>query len=160
MVYQCIYRWKIPIYKISAQEAGEHIQKLVDKYGEVTPQILLDDARSKDSLLHSCYEWDDSKAAEKHRLNQSKQIIANLVVVSMKNGIQSEPTNAFITIKERNERASYISVARAVSNKVTKDQVMKNALAELKMFEHKYGALLNVSELLRNFATEIEEQSA
>jgi hypothetical protein len=33
----------------------------------MTEEIVLEAARSPDSYLHSLFEWDDAKAARKHR---------------------------------------------------------------------------------------------
>ena len=151
-----VYQWKVPLYKVPAQIAGEHIQKLADEHGEVTPMILLEDARPEGSVLHPCYEWDDTKAAEKYRLHQSKLIIANLTVVSINDSEEIRPTNAFVTINERNERASYVSVVQALSNKETKEQVIRNAKAELNMFKQKYQNLVDLSKLLKDFLSELE----
>ena len=67
--------WKIKgIFKAEAQ-------KVADEIGEnkVTPQEVLEKARDENSELHKCFEWNDSVAAEKYRLQQARAIIINLV---------------------------------------------------------------------------------
>ncbi len=49
MVYQ--YDWKRSM-PVTAQAAGEHLEQLEKIHGEITPKIVLDSARSKDSLLN------------------------------------------------------------------------------------------------------------
>lgn len=144
------YKWKTPVYsKVSAQTAGEHIEELERQLGEVTPKILLDDSRPVDAVLHSLYEWDDTEAAEKWRLQQSKNIIGNLVIVSVENlGEINEPVRAFVSVSNRNEKASYVSTVTALSNEETRQRVLKNAEAELHMFTQKYKELLDVASLL------------
>lgn len=148
-----VYKWKVPLYKtVSAQQAGEHIEELDRIHGEVTPQILLDDSRPEDAVLHPCYEWDDSVAAEKYRLHQSKKIIGNLVVVSVSDGKKEEEVpcvNAFVTVKDRNEKASYRPTIVALSNDEMKDQVTKNAVVELKMFKNKYDGLVDFAAVIK-----------
>ena len=147
-----VYAWKIPTYKkVSAQDAGEHIEELCNQHGEVTPEILLEDSRPPGAVLHPCYEWDDYKAAEKYRLYQSKKIISNLVAVTLSNNEPVAPTVAFVSVKDRNEKASYRPVEIALSDEVTKYQVLKNAAAELKMMERKYGNLIDFSKLLEDY---------
>lgn len=148
-----VYSWKVPVYKVSAQQAGEHIEELDRIHGEVTPQILLDDSRPTDAVLHPCYEWDDSIAAEKYRLHQSKKIIGNLVIVSVsKNKDDAEKetrVNAFVSIKERNESASYRPTVMALSNSNMKAQVVKNAVAELRMFKAKYNGIVDFESIIK-----------
>lgn len=144
------YKWKTPVYsKVSAQAAGEHIEELEKQLGEVTPKILLDDSRPEGAVLHSLYEWDDTEAAEKWRLQQSKNIIGNLVIVSVEDlGEINEPVRAFVSVNNRNEKASYVSTVTALSNEETRQRVLKNAEAELHMFTQKYKELLDVASLL------------
>ena len=151
-----VYEWKTPLYKVSAQTAGEHIEELDRLHGEVTPQILLDDSRPEDAVLHSCYEWDDTKAAERYRLHQSKMIIGNLVCVSIndKDKLQ-EPVRAFITVNARNEKASYRPTIIALSEDEARAKVLDNATKELESFKRKYEALLDVAEFLKDFAQKI-----
>ena len=152
-----VYEWKVPLYKVSAQEAGDHIEKLDRIHGEVTPQILLDDSRPEDALLHPCYEWDDEKAAEKYRLHQSKMIIGNLVCVSVNDDDQTlpEPVRAFISVNDRNEKAKYRPTVIALSDAEMKKKAFENAERELEMFQKKYKDLIDVEKILRDFIWKI-----
>lgn len=156
------YEWKVPIFQVPAQVAGEHIEELEERFGVITPKILLDDSRPEDAVLHSCYEWDDSKAAEKYRLYQSKKIMGNLVVAQIKEVPDKEPpkfVRAYVSVEERNESAQYVSVTKALSEEYTRQQVLKNAMAELRMFERKYRGYLDVSGILQEFLKELTEGS-
>lgn len=152
-----VYDWKTPIYKVSAQTAGEHIEHLDEIYGEVTPQILLDDSRPEDAVLHSCYEWDDGKAAERYRLHQSKMIIGNLVCVSVDDSKEypTEPVRAFVSVNDRNDKAKYRPITVALSDEDTKNKVLENAYKELEMFQKKYKDLIDVEKVIRDFLMKI-----
>ena len=152
-----VYEWKVPLHKVSAQEAGDHIEKLDRIHGEVTPQILLDDSRPENALLHPCYEWDDEKAAEKYRLHQSKMIIGNLVCVSVSDADQTlpEPVRAFISVNDRNEKAKYRPTVIALSDAEMKKKAFENAERELEMFKKKYKDLIDVEKILRDFIWKI-----
>ena len=65
MVYE--YSWSGYEQKVSAQIVGEHLKTLEAKHGRVTRELLLDSAKDKESPVHSLFEWDDTKAAEKFR---------------------------------------------------------------------------------------------
>lgn len=69
--------WKFDgIFKADAQKVYEEIGER-----KITPEEVLEQARNNvNSELHKCFEWDDSKAAEKYRLSQARQIIQFLVV--------------------------------------------------------------------------------
>jgi hypothetical protein len=49
--------------------------------GRLTPNLVLDEARDPESILHNLFEWDDGLAAHQHRLFQARQIITSVRVV-------------------------------------------------------------------------------
>lgn len=74
-----VYEWKkCSRMKANAIKVGEELLKLGD---EITPAAVVDAARkNKKSELHKCFEWDDSKAAEKYRLDQARYMLRMIVV--------------------------------------------------------------------------------
>ncbi len=141
MVYK--YEWKTGFYKIPAEEVGKHMENLQREKGEVTCENLLDSARPEDSVIHSLYEWDDSAAAEKYRLEQSRKIIGNLVRVTVVESSKPEEkkiVRAFVNVSEQKgvEKAIYIDTETALSQEKTRAIVLRNALSELIAFKKKY----------------------
>jgi hypothetical protein len=61
------------------QAALEQIRKR--HKGRITRKMVVDAARRKDSPLHRYFEWNDTKAAEKYRLDQAQELITRYVVV-------------------------------------------------------------------------------
>ena len=49
--------------------------------GALTPQAVLDDARDKKSPLHSSFEWNNSEAANKYRLDQARAVIRDFHII-------------------------------------------------------------------------------
>lgn len=148
-----VYKWKTYDYSVPAQVAGERIEKLDEKYGEVTPEILLEDARPEGSVLHPLYEWRDDVAAEKYRLQQSSRILRELVIVEVEQPGSEEvvPVRAFIPTTPGNSKGSYRPIVIALSDEETKKQVFENALNELAMFEAKYKHLVDFAELINAY---------
>ena len=49
-------------------EQQRELERLAAEHGdELTEEIVVEAARSPDFYLHSLFEWDDAKAARKHR---------------------------------------------------------------------------------------------
>lgn len=60
----------------------QRLQELCDRNGaRLTPDAVLADASDPESPLHEHFEWDDSKAAAKHRLDQARSLIRSVKVV-------------------------------------------------------------------------------
>lgn len=55
------------------------IQKL-EQNGRCTPRRVLAAARSPDSPLHPYFEWDDTVAAEAHRIEQARALIRRIKI--------------------------------------------------------------------------------
>ena len=56
------------------------LRKLEDKDGRLTPEAVVEAARSEDDPMHSYFEWDDAKAGEKYRVDQARTLIRSVRV--------------------------------------------------------------------------------
>jgi hypothetical protein len=56
--------------------------------GRIQPQAVVDAARDPGSPLHALFEWDDSKAAEAHRIQTASTIIRSITYRVMSLGKQ------------------------------------------------------------------------
>lgn len=144
------YAWRHKVAGCSAQAAGEMIESIEDRDGSVTPQSFLEASRPEDSPTHGAFEWDDSVAAEKYRLTQSRHIINNVTVriISDDNTKPEERHVAFVnTTDGRHNPAHYKSVNVALADEESRDIVLRNALSELEAFQRKYASLTELSEV-------------
>lgn len=82
------YKWKMASFArhVDIDAAMDEIRKAELVYGKITTESVLNIARDKSSALHGLFEWDDSKAAEKYRLQQAMTIINNIEVVIVSDG--------------------------------------------------------------------------
>ena len=148
------YFWK-RILPVPAQMAGEYLEELEKKHSALTPEIVLEESRDENAVLHKCFEWDDTKAAEGYRLVQARMIIRNITVKIEKQDSTSLITRAFVNVQDESaqDKGRFVSVGIAVTDEEMKKQVLKNALYELQTFKNKYA---NYHELEKIFA-DIEE---
>jgi len=51
------------------------LDRLIEKHGSITVNLVLDSARREKSALHRYFDWDDGVAAEKWRRVQALQLI-------------------------------------------------------------------------------------
>lgn len=62
-------------------EVASRLRALAERGdGTITPEAVIDDARSPDSPLHGEFEWDDSAAAHAYRLDQARHLIRSVRV--------------------------------------------------------------------------------
>lgn len=59
----------------------DQLQSVYDAYGKLTPALVLQEATNPTHPLHNRFEWDDSVAAAKYRLDQAHELIRTVRVV-------------------------------------------------------------------------------
>lgn len=143
-----IYRWDKGLRtKADAQSAGERLAELHATQQLLTPRAIVDDARDLESPLHALFEWDDSVAAEQHRLSQARHVVRSIRLVSQAVN-EPESLRVFVHVREDSE-PHYTTAARAMSDEALRRQVLLRALQDLKRFRERYQ---EYQELARVFA--------
>lgn len=181
MIYQPTkhYSWCVQNTKVSADVAGAVMEQLEREHGCVTKSNFLEASRPEDSPTHKLFEWDDTKAAEKYRLGQSRFYISNLRIVVEEIKADEKPisvqsfksedgkdvpvtTRAFVSVSDTQRgRAEYVNIERALSDEDMRKNVLRNALLELKEFEGKYSRykeLSGIFDAIDNFEEELERE--
>jgi hypothetical protein len=62
------------------EEAIEAIKELEDRYGRLTPEQVVDEAKDAKSPLHQFFDWDDSSAALSWRIEQARELIRRVKI--------------------------------------------------------------------------------
>lgn len=123
----------------SAQTVGETLERIEQRDGTVTKEAFLEESRPEDSPTHNMFEWDDTIAAEKYRLEQSRMIIAD-VVVTIERADEPKRVAGFVNVTYgKNNKAEYNSMEIAMQDDVKRKAVLANAFDELRTFENKYS---------------------
>lgn len=137
-----IYKWKISKYNVDAQQAGEELERIRNKYGELSPADIVQESISVNSVLHSCFEWQDNIAAQKYRERQAQDLIRNIVVEAVVDKEVNPPIRAFVSIQ-----GDYKPIQEVVTVEDRRKELLQNALKELESFKTKYSQLYELSEL-------------
>lgn len=62
------------------------LNDIQSREGEVTPEAIVKEARKTHSELHNYFEWNNTKAADKYRLQQAAELIQRIEVKVIKDG--------------------------------------------------------------------------
>ncbi len=73
---------------VEAQDAGEELERINEKYGQTTASNVVDESRPEKAVLHEAFEWDDEVAAEEHRKTQARSLIKTVRVIHPEKGEQ------------------------------------------------------------------------
>lgn len=141
-----VYQWKQDrSFPIAAQVAGERLNLIKAKAGEITPRNVVADAQAHNSPLHRCFEWDDAKAADEHRLQQARHLIGAIVVVQVNDKPVKQETRAFVHLANGGPRYEPVQVAMRVPDQ--RAEILATARAEIERWRQRYAALLELSDL-------------
>lgn len=141
-----IYQWKIPgLYGVDAQIAGEEIERIHRKHGQLSPADIVDESRQKNAPLHDVFEWRDQEAAEKYRQVQAKDLLRAIVVIDSKAGLQ-EPVRAFVRVRQ-----GYQPMEVVIKHPDQMEELKAAAFRDLKAFQQKYQTLCKVPEFVPVF---------
>lgn len=136
--------WKVKgLYKADAQKVADEIGS-----GQITPQEVLEKAKDVNSELHKCFEWDDSIAAEKYRLQQARSIIINLVYAPKKEEEQSVRCFSLTS-----KVSTYQPTQQFLVQEDEYQTLLKRALSELEAFKKKYHTLTELEAVFEAIET-------
>jgi len=115
--------------------------------GLLLPEAVVAAAQDPDNIMHSRFTWDDTEAAQAYRLWQARQLIKTVVEVVP--GVKT-PVEVFVSLSaDRTDRKGYRIAVEVVKAEHLRELLLRDALAELSVFERKYARLQELAEVFR-----------
>jgi hypothetical protein len=143
-----IYGWvRGSRIEAKAQDIGERIEQMrTVNAGVVTPELLVDDGRAEESPLHPCFEWDDTIAAERYRLDQARLVLRSLTVSIADD--RRVPIRAFVCVERTEaEGRAYVAIHDALRDDDFRTQVLANAVREVQAWRQRYSRLRELANI-------------
>ena len=149
---QEIYYWKPGTqFKIDPTVAGGELKRIIESNGNrVDAHRIVDEAASPMSPIHDAFEWDDSKAAEEHRLWQARKLVGSLQFRMISSDNREVTGRMFVQISkpEGGTRRDYTLTTYALSQVDMRAEVLRTALLELAAFRRKYADLSELAQVI------------
>lgn len=116
-----------------------------DPDGVCQPSALVNAAKAKRHPCHDLFEWDDSKAGAAYRVDQARRIIRGVRVT-----FDGDDTRApaFVHVKVSSgdkHRDGYMPTDKAMARPDMKEQVLGEAIAQLRGLQNRYQAIKELS---------------
>lgn len=128
------------LHKADAQLVAQEISSIGES---ATPAQIVEKARDTGTELHKCFEWDDAKAAEAHRLQQARQVACHLVIRETVRG--DKPPIRFFFKPESG--AGYQPTVVIVRNQGNYQNLLASAMRDLDAFRRKYHSLTELERV-------------
>ena len=133
------------------ESAASVIRRLAEKHGSITAEIVLNEAKKKNSPLHSHFQWDDTKAARKYRLIQAAELIRRIkveYVVSENNTVRVRAFHNVTEDCEEPETGRFVSLETALTVESYREQLLAQCKRDMQAFKTKYSALSEVAHII------------
>lgn len=125
----------------------EHLQAIHDQFGSLTPELVVETASDPKHPLHDRFDWDDTVAAQKWRLEQAGQLLR---VTYRPDPTKPTDLRAFVAVKgEDSHRADYIPTETAMADPFTRQLVLRAMDREWKAFKRRYQHMAEFADLIR-----------
>ena len=148
---QTIIKWQTTMFKkADPEKCYAEISSIGD---EVTPAQVVQKAESEDSELHKCFTWDDTEAASQWRLQEARQVMRQLIVITQPDPEEpeekKEPVQIRLLMKNDNSYSSgYKQTLVMVRDEDEYQKLLNMAREELRVFKRKYSMLSELREIL------------
>lgn len=123
------------------------------RHGELTPQIVVDEARPEGAPLHDRFEWDDSIAGEKYRLIQAQQLIRVVRSEYTTPGSDEKKfIRTFSSLHEASEdgtQQGYAPTEEILENPMTRKLLLRNMERDIAVLKRRYSHLTEFAEMMQ-----------
>lgn len=127
------------------QAIGEVLDRIYREKGVLRPEDVLEEAKDVESPLHAAFEWNDSVAAQQHRLNQARRLIVSVRIID--SPVQTA-VPAFVSVRSPEHGRGYVPTAEAMSD----DQLRARVLMEVRQFvegmQRRYAHFQEVADVI------------
>jgi len=124
----------------------KELQRIAAKHdGTLTPRIVVDEARPKNSVLHSEFDWDDTHAAEEWRVEQARRLLR--VTVELAGG-KKGPNWVSLTVDRHSDEPVYRKTITVLSDRDRRQQLINDAMRDMEIFEKRYVMLRELAGVI------------
>lgn len=124
----------------------DELQRIYDRDGLLSPEVVVKEARKKSSPLHGSFDWDDKTAGHSWRLFQARKLIGRFRIhVEVEPDVYVHP-RAFQAVPKDDDmsRYDYRSTADVMDNPEWKERVFRDCVRDMRALQHKYEALVDL----------------
>jgi hypothetical protein len=130
-------------------EISQELFRIANKNGGVLKaEDVVKAAKTKTSILHEEFEWDDTEAAEQYRLQQARHLI-RVTIQYVGPPDKNITTRVFVSLPSdrANEGGGYRTITSVVNDPAKYAELLEDAKAEMQRFRYKYSKLSELAEV-------------
>lgn len=148
--------WKVQgVFKADAEKVYREITSIGEK---ITPEQIVEVARSEDTELHKCFIWDDTIAAHRYRLNQAQMIIRNIARVAEYEDEEGKEQKVVVRaiVSTGDRKNTYETITRCIEDPNSFKRLLESFLRDLEIFKRRYENYAMIQEEYSDLFTAID----
>lgn len=149
---------------LDIKKVVQELNDIQKEVGEISPESIVEAARKKDSELHSYFEWNNTKAADKYRLQQASELIRRIEVKVIKDG-EPQTLRAYEIANRVIGEKNYVSFESGEGFERAKEIVLSDLLRasnRLQPYKEYFPALAHIKRAIKELSkvsTEIKTET-
>ena len=134
--------------------------RIANKGRRLLPEQVVDYARKrKSSELHRCFEWEDSIAAERWRLEQAGSLIRAVIRIIPNPKGDPIRTRAYVSLPvDRVMNLGYRTIEDVMSEPESESQMLASLRAEMEALQNRYRTLEELVPIFEAFISDISDK--
>lgn len=128
----------------------EELQRIYDDFNELTPKLVVDQARQKNHPLHTFFEWDNKIAGEKYRENQARKLIGKVRIAKENKAGEMMSLRAFHSVSRADSPSpTFMPLEEIVENPMTMQILLADMRREVAALKRRYGDMAQFEAIIR-----------
>lgn len=125
----------------------DQLQGIYNIHRELTPELVVNEARDPDHPLHNRFEWDDALAAEAHRREQARGLIQSVKITFVKPDGGEDQIRLYHAVRKNKGRV-YQPVDEIVKDDVATKILLQEMERDWKRLKARYGHLVEFQAMI------------
>lgn len=128
----------------------DQLEAVRDKYGKLTPAVVVDAARPIKHPLHSRFEWDDTVAAEKWRQEQAGGLIRSYRITYAESADGPKTVRGYIAVRggEGSSDSEYMRTEDVMADPFLRKLALSELKRDVSALKSKYAHLEEFAAVL------------
>ena len=139
-----VYQWKESFCHKMADV--EKVKEELDSIDVITPENIVKSAEDNSLEIHKCFTWDNETAGEKWRMQEARQLISSIVIITEKEDEEIK-YRAFESVVIDDQK-QYKQIEKVLSDEELYSQIMADITHSINELRKKVSAYKYLSSKL------------
>lgn len=119
-----------------------------EEYGKLTAQAVITAASEPDHPLHDRFEWDDTAAAAKYRLDQARRLIRVVRIEYQEQGGNLSSVREFHAVRDHSGTMAYQPAQEIILDDIARTVLLRQMERDWQILRRRYSQFSEFADLV------------